>query len=551
MRNTLLLAAWSLASSAFSATLIATPDTLADQLRRFKGGDVLLLKPGVYRTSIDLRNVSGSKDAPTTIRGEVAGQVILRGSDVLRSWKRVGPQLYARDLNKEPSQVFVNGDYYKQIGGTVFDGYPVNSRSEYYKYHQGDGGVWHGRVTPVAPEKLPVGSFIFDTDQRVVYVKSDKDLLNESANVVEASQRERVFFAENDRYLVVENLDIQHANTSVTNRGAALVVWRSSDVMMRNLRASWNDLAGLQFGGDNITLEDSESSYNGQTGVMGFGTSILVQRVRVSFNNRRSFNKYWEAGGFKFVGFEEGALRNAVVRDCVAVSNQGDGIWLDWKNADVQVTRNVSAYNSGFGIHYEASSKGQINENIVMGNGQRGIFLSTSRMSNVMNNLVIGNGGEGIVAIKEKGRVDGDGRAFKADGNRFEGNIVGWNAGGAVIVSADEGAYANRNVYYGDGISTRYSVEFPSVLNLPMYGLEAWSRSTAQDWHSWFSNKPMPDALKRYLAQRSLDAEVLRGFVKESRRRPGRDGIVYGPGVDPDEVTTMPTADVGPPGMDR
>ena len=171
--------------------------------------------------------------------------------------------------------------------------------------------------------------------------------------------------------------------------------------------------------------------------------------------------------------------------DCQALFNRGDGIWFDWKNRDVQVARNVSAYNAGFGVHYEASSGGLIEDNLIFGNAQRGVYLSSSRTSLVRHNLIVGNGGEGVVSVTDQDRRGNQGRRLDSDANRVEGNVIGWNAGGAVYLSSDAGNVSNRNVFFGEGVSSRFSVNYPSPLNLPVYGLDAWFQRTGQDARSW------------------------------------------------------------------
>ena len=535
---------WSLTTLA--ATLVATPDNLDAQLQKVRAGDTLQLKPGVYRQTLDMRNRAGSADAPITIVGDTAqGRVILRGSDILTQWKDQGGGLYSHALNKEPSQVFVDGQAFKQVGGSIFDGYPDNPRSDYHRLHPNDGGVWPGRVAPVPTSALTPGSFWYDKDNKRLIVRSSFDITPSSVTV-EASQRERVLFVENVRHLVIQNLEIQHANTSVTNRGGALVVWRGEYVKLKDIAASWNDLIGIQFAGNWITLEDSEAHYNGQVGVSGYGSNITVSRVKANFNNRRGFNKWWEAGGFKFIGTDDGALKNATIQDCVALYNLADGIWFDWKNQDVEVSRNVSAYNKGFGIHYEASSRGTLQDNMVFGNAQRGIYLSSSRFTTVQNNLVMGNGGEGIVSILAAGLKDNAGIPFKADGNRVEGNLVAWNTEGSVYVPSDDAAaISDRNMFMSEGAPTRFSVDFPSPLNQPVYGLEAWTNRTGLDRHSWWINRSMPISWQRYLAQRSTLLEPLKELLKQARGVATDERAILGPAVVSGKVQA-PTPEVGP-----
>lgn len=536
------LAGLSVCVCADGRTLVAGPDSLNDQVARLRAGDVLLLEPGVYRTTLTLRRLEGTADAPITVRGDAArGRVIFRGSDVLTDWTTVGEGVFAHRMDREPSQLFVGGTPLLQMGGTVFDGYPVNPGSAYKKLHVHEGGIWPGRRDAQSKGDLLPESFFYSAQDHVLFVKTTKNLRTAT---VEASQRPHGLFAADVRHVVIEDVDVQHANTSITGRGGAFVVW-GDFVNIRRVTASWNDLAGIQVGGRNIVLEDAVASYNGQLGVTARGSLNRIARVKAIRNNRRSFNKWWEAGGFKFIGELNAGLSDSQVVDCQAISNDGDGIWLDWKNTRVEVSRNLSAYNTGFGIHYEVSSQGWIQDNVVLGNGQRGIYLSSSDQTRVLNNLVLGNVLEGIVSIWDRGRRDEVGASFSGRRNVMEGNVIAYNNQGAITIPSDAGASSNRNVFWGEGAESRFSVDFPSPLNPPSYGLQAWTHRVAQDDQSWWHNRPRPLPWRTYLAGKSTELAPLRQLVLESRGAPPAEGAIVGEGWLPPNGGAS-TAGVGP-----
>lgn len=508
-------------------TLEAGPESLVAQLARLRAGDVLLLEPGVYRTTLTLRRLEGTAEAPITVRGDVArGRVIFRGSDVLADWRTVEEGVFAHRMDREPSQLFVDGTPLLQMGGTVFDGYPVNPKSAYKNLHAHEGGIWPGRREARSRADLLPESFFYSAQDHLLFVKTARDL---RTVMVEASQRPHGVFAADVRHVVIEDLEVQHANTSVTGRGGAFVVW-GDFVNIRRVVASWNDLAGLQVGGHHIALEDAVASYNGQLGVTARGSLNRIARVKAIRNNRRSFNKWWEAGGFKFIGELNAGLSDSSVLDCQAISNDGDGIWLDWKNKRVEVSRNLSAYNTGFGIHYEVSSQGLIQDNVVLGNGQRGIYLSSSDQTRVLNNLVLGNALEGIVSIWDRTRRDEAGVSFAGAGNVMDGNVIAYNNQGAITVPSDSGALSNRNVFWGDGAESRFSVDFPSPLNQPSYGLLAWTSRVGLDDQSWWHNRPRSSPWRGYLAAKSTELAPLRQLVLESRAAPPNEGAIIGKG---------------------
>jgi parallel beta-helix repeat protein len=504
-----------------AATVAATPDSRLNTLvSQLKPGDTLLLRPGVYRQTLEIRGLRGRSDAPIQIVGE---QAVIRGSDVLKGLKSAGQGLYTARLAQEPSQVFVDGQALRQIGGTVFDGFPLNTASPYHREMVKEGGIWPGRVPDVPTEALPPQSFHYDRDKRVLTLRLTQE---PGQRLIEVSQRTRTIDADQLAHVQFKGLKVEHANTSVSSRGASMVVG-GEDLLLEQISADWNDLAGLQIKGDRIVVRDSSASHNGQLGMAARGNRHLIQRVTVQDNNRRLFNKWWEAGGFKFIGDGQGGLRNSVVEDCRAVRNQGDGIWFDWKNRDVTLRRSLAAYNTGFGVHFEASGPGLIEHNIALGNGQRGIYLSSSRQTRVLNNLALGNGMQGIASVLEN-RKDDEGIPFKADGNRFQRNVIAWNQDGALFIPKDDGDRSDFNVFMGQGKGLYFSIDFPSMWRPAAWTLEDWNQASGQDRKSWLLNQPMPTPWRDYLNAQSTDMKALSALMRTARQAPPADGVTLG-----------------------
>lgn len=527
-----------LSLQAHSATLTATPESRLSQMAsQLQPGDTLVLRPGVYRQTLVLRGLRGRLDAPIRIVGE---QAIIRGSDALTGLKPSGAGLYTARLTIEPSQVFVDGQPLRQIGGTVFDGYPHNKASPYHREMIKEGGIWPGRTPDASPEAMPTESFRYDSDRQLLTLKLAQA---PGKRLIEVSQRTRTVDGDQLAHVHLQGLTVEHANTSVTSRGASMVV-AGEDLLLDQITANWNDLAGLQIKGERIVLRDSTASHNGQLGVAARGNRHLIQRVVAQHNNRRLFNKWWEAGGFKFIGDGQGGLRNSVVEACRAMHNQGDGIWFDWKNRDVTLRQSLAAYNSGFGIHFEASGPGLIEHNVALGNGQRGIYLSSSRQTRVQHNLALGNGMQGIASVLEN-RKDDEGIAFKADGNRFHRNVIAWNSDGALFIPKDEGERSDFNVFIGQGKGMYFSIDFPSMWRPAAWTLEDWNQASGQDRKSWLWHQPLPSAWQAFLARQSTDMKPLSALMKTARQAPPTDGVTLG-GEHRALKLRLPIANAGP-----
>jgi parallel beta-helix repeat protein len=63
--------------------------TIAKGVSAFKAGDTLTILPGEYRESVEVRKLSGTKDAPVTIRAQREGTVLLRGDVEVAGWEAV------------------------------------------------------------------------------------------------------------------------------------------------------------------------------------------------------------------------------------------------------------------------------------------------------------------------------------------------------------------------------------------------------------------------------------------------------------------------------
>ena len=489
---------------AFGRVVHISPGTFKTVWNDIQPGDTVLFASGEYRHSLLLaRNKDWDLGTPTTFKSHIPNTVVIKGSDIVKGWKRLDNTsgIHMKEWRIEPAQVFVDGQPLIQLAGSVFDGYPSNPLSEYHKLHKENGGVWPGRIAYSPNSPMPSDSFYYDSIARKLIIRISGD---SKLKKIEVSTRQRLFYAEGVSGITVGGLIFEHSNTSPTTRGAAFTIIGNNNIV-KTITVQNADLGGIQIVGDSNSLVDSLARYNGQLGVTIRGKYNKIVNVDASHNNTRRFNKWWEAGGFKFVG--NGGLQDSEIIGNRAFDNLGDGIWFDWKNKNNIIRNNISAYNEGFGIHYEASRTAIIQDNYVFGNSQRGIYLLDSAGCLVTNNLVIGNGLEGIVSIYSQ-RKDDDGSELGAENNRIYANLVGWNKGELIMPrGVSPAGDADGNIYLSDNGALQFSFGFPTLQFPSVYSLDRWRKVSGMDRNSVALKLAFPPVMARSMQEKSIDID--------------------------------------------
>jgi parallel beta-helix repeat protein len=469
--------------------------TLNYAMRQIKPGDTLNIAAGTYREALIFPETDWSGGA--TLIQPASGDVVIKGTDLVTGWERIGDGLHVkRQWKTNSQQVFIDGAPLKQIGGAILGGYPEKQGHPMAKLHSGQGGIWPGRVTG-GIEQMTSDSFFYDAATQSLYVKTSFASLDGRA--VEVSVRPYLAIGKKLRNVTLRKLRFQHANTTAVSQSGAISL-AGDQLVIDSIEVTYVDGNGLDITGDGNIIKDSRANYCGQVGMKVRGRNNRLIGNETSFNNLRGFNKWWEAGGAKFVG--GGGLRDSEVSGHRAIGNNGDGIWFDWMNSNNRVHGNVSAYNAGFGIHYEASQKGHVYNNYVFGNRQRGIYLPHSADSLVAHNLVVANGMEGIVVIDE-GRSKNK-PELRPRTNRLHGNIVAWNGKAAIVLPL--GLLENMsdyNLFVDDREPPAFSLGWGSRASPVRKGLKAWQMASGQDGNSWSETQEMPKALRDALAARS------------------------------------------------
>ena len=471
-------------------------------MSRLQPGDHLVIAAGTYRDALVFPERNWGT-ANTVVEGQ--GTVLVKGSDLVDGWKPLGQGRYVREWPQEAAQVYAGGKPLQQIGGTLFDGYPEKAGHPLQALHRSQGGIWPGRKAG-DESSLPPGSFYYNADRKSLFIRLFAE--SDAPERIEVSTRPYLMFGKGLSNVTVRNLAFAHGNTSPKIRGG-LVTLMGNKITVDTIGVSLADSIGIHLAGDDITMSHSSANACGQLGLSARGRRMRLVDNETSGNNTRGFNKWWEAGGAKFVG--DGGLQDSVVSGHKAFANNGDGIWFDWKNHNNRLENSIAAYNTGMGIQYEASTGAVITGNVVVGNAQRGIYLPHSSDSEISRNVVAANGMQGIV-IMDEGAKDPQGTTdFRPRANRVFGNVVAWNVAALYFPAELSDNRSDSNFYLGSAQQNRFSLGWP---RRGSDRLPEWVDHTGQDRHSR-SVEALPDAaFMESVAKRSRNPDL--EWVKSS-----------------------------------
>jgi len=488
--------------------------TLAYAVTRLSVGDTLLIHSGTYRETLDfrtapaLRSTSTTPSVVTKIAAAPGAGVLIKGSDIVQGWEWVRPNIFVkRNWTVNSQQVFVDGVPLKQLGGSIFGGYPDKPGNPYASILAGSGGIWPGRINGNI-DTTTDSAFYYDALAQTLYIKGPWTSLHD--RTVEVSTRPYAIFGSDVHDLSLSGMRVAHSNTTATLQNGAVTLYGSRLVLDR-IDVQYADGAGFDITGNSNVLRNSSATLCGQIGVKLRGNYVQLLNSTLTHNNTRGFNKWWEAGGAKFVG--AGGLKNSTVAGNRVHFNRGDGLWFDTDNENNKVRDNSVAYNAGTGVHYEASRTAAIFRNQIFGNQQRGVYLPNSQNSVAHNNLIVGNSMEGIAIVDVRGATAQNNLALTPSGNYVAANVLAWN-GKSAIVLPGEGVFAasDANLFLHPVVPS-FALGWPTPTNLPL-DLPAWL-STNHDLHSWHVQITMPPALAAQLQRQvvAIDFAAVRSLA--------------------------------------
>jgi hypothetical protein len=299
-------------------------------------------------------------------------------------------------------------------------------------------------------EEVRPGVWFFDYSANRIYIGDSPH-----GHLIETSVNPRVYQSIGVNNVVMEDMIIEKF-ASPSAQGA--------------VKLGFSELGGGHWGIQRCELRDNHGAaiwsdtesfirecyihHNGDFGLCGAGTNIIVEGNEIAFNNTCGYNPYWGAGGSKWVW-----TSNLQVIGNWSHHNKGVGLWTDINNIHTLYENNIVEYSELSGIFHEISYEAIIRNNTCRYNGMltkpwpwwttgAGIEVNASRNVEVYNNQCEDNW-QGITGL-DMGRGMGPQGPYELKNFRVHDNVIITSAkdgGGRTGVVNAPDALFERNHY--------------------------------------------------------------------------------------------------------
>ena len=475
--------------------------TIGEAAAKAAPGDVVLVRPGVYREHVAPER-GGEPGRPVTYRAAERGTVSLRGSEV---WKPVlTPVPGAKNLftTPVPEDAFF-GDFPNPFKRRLNAGgrdkkepaRPASGALLAYSLGQifCDGGELRQSQAPEEVRRVP-GSWIITPDggNLLLHLPPEYD---PERSLLEITVRDRVFAPARRGlgHIRIEGFVFEHCANQAPFPQLGMVSTRSGhDWVIRDNVIRYAKTVGLDVGSEywrtdlipKTAPEDRKLLRkggrhlvtgnlvvdNGLCGIAGWSCrGVKIVGNTVERNNSLSLTTSecdWE----EWAGIKLHEADAALVEGNLVRFNGAHGIWFDNGYDKARITRNVVFGNIGSGIFIELGAGCVMIDNNIVANTTpftgyypgRGIYVHDASGVKICHNLVFDNAAEAVFMHNVTDRKT-RGRTVETSDELVVNNIFCNNGGGVSLpVPGDrsENCVSDRNVFVGD-VGFRYSGTTP------------------------------------------------------------------------------------------
>jgi len=425
-------------------------------------GDIVIVKPGIYREHIKLKR-SGESGAPITFLADPPHSVIISGADIFKGWQKVEGEepiysikwTYRFIINVRPDGSLVENhpdDEEHKLWGraelVVVDGklcLPALTLDDLRKaWHLHSSALKENKPSPVLQPPLPNlggpfgGMFFADTKNQILHLWLS-DGSDPNLHQVECATRGELFGLspwENPQgvqFIQVRGFVFRHSAT-FPQRAAVWLLGRDNvleDCIIEEMAGGGVAVNGV--------MRRCIIRRCGHTGGGAIGENFLNEDCIWEGNCWKPINRGWDAGGFKLA-----QAKNGIFTRCVFKRNGGPGLWFDIDVRDVVVKDCLFEENENHGLFIEISRNITVLDNLFVRNGVgvvgkvewpdwgiAGLTIAESMNCIVARNTFFEN--KDGIAFREQGprllqTEDGE-IAFHNEGNVILRNVMARNRG--------------------------------------------------------------------------------------------------------------------------
>lgn len=375
----------------------------------------VIVRDGKYRETVTIAEQQKySGNALIVLEAEHEGKVTISGARELKDWR------YLSDRNKIVYWTYLPDDYITSLtqsgqriipNGKVPNPWPKNVKVLGGMLNNGllRMGKYYYFPMPTL-DSLVTGSFFIDYPQKKIYVKFiNKEGMNDS----ELAVMPVVFTFSSNNNFVMRGINVEMAGWAF---GTAVRLSSIDNVLIEDCAFNNNRYNGFNFTMlKNVTIRNTEASHNGgkggggSWGTNGYLRNIILEKIKVNYNNWINFNYGWY--GWDPCGIKFAATRDMLIKDSEFIGNYATGLWMDTEFRRVTVENTVLAHNFGQGTMVEASMGPITFIKCDIYNNDFGVYISATN-SVTVDGCNIHDNNVQIGAFDH----NGNGRGYKTEG---------------------------------------------------------------------------------------------------------------------------------------
>ncbi|MGB9878065.1 MAG: right-handed parallel beta-helix repeat-containing protein, partial [bacterium] len=416
-------------------------------------GDIVIVKPGIYREHIKLRR-SGKPGAPITFIADPPHSVIISGADVIKGWKRVegtepiysvkwthrfiinvrsDGSLVEHHPDDEQHKLWGRAELVLVDGKLCLPALTLEDLRKAWQIHSST--LKENKPSPILQPPLTnlggpfAGMFCADTQNQILYIWLADGSAPDS-HQVECATRGEIFGLspwenpEGVKFVYVRGFIFRHAATFPQRAG----VW------LLGVSNLLEDCIIEEMAGGGVAVNGAMRRCIirrcGHTGGGAIGENFLNEDCVWEENCWKPISRGWDAGGFKLA-----LAKNGVFRGCLFRRNGGPGLWFDIDVRNVIVAHCQFWENELNGLFIEISRDITVLDNLFVRNGV-GVVGKVERTDWGVAGLTIAESRNCVVA-RNTFYENKDGIAFREQGPRLlkteNGEIAYHNEGNIVV----------------------------------------------------------------------------------------------------------------------